>query len=76
MESLLTSDKIELKRLNNLIGRISQSGIILVGVNTQKLSMEFTKYLINIHNLIQLEINDKILSHIANDETQDKKSSF
>jgi len=76
MKSLLPSDKLELKRLNNLIGRISQSGILLVGVNTKKLSTEFTNYLISTHKLKQLKINDKILSHIANDETLDKNNFF
>ena len=72
MDELLAQDKLQLKRLDSSIKRLSESGIILIGVDTQKLSDSFTDYLLSEHKLLKLNPTNELLKTIAFDKTIDK----
>ena len=77
MKSLLPVDKVALKRLELSIKRVSNSaGIILVGVDTKKLSDEFSEYLTLNDKLITFDFAKEILSKLAYEESFDKENVF
>jgi len=77
MISLIPQDEVFLKRLNASIKRVSRTnGIIFIGVNTQKLSQEFTNYLTEQHPLQNISFEREILRELADSKEYDKDKLY